>query len=134
MTPQFTLFAAAVFLVLSACAGPAANGAGLANSQWRIVAIDGGVSASPDATIAFERERLSASVGCNRMNGPWRIEGGRLIAGPLMQTKMGCPGRIGEQESALGTLLAAAPKLTLSGERMTLASSGHAAKLVRRDR
>jgi len=131
MRPHFALFAATVSLLVSACAGPAANGAGLADSRWRIVRLDGGAPASGEASVAFERERLTASVGCNRMNGPWRIEGGRLIAGPLMQTKMGCPGRIGEQESALGTLLAAAPKLTLSGERMTLASSGHSAELVR---
>ena len=101
----------------------------LAGTEWRFTAIDGAPPTS-EATLAFQAERLSAYAGCNRMAGSWRSEGGRLIAGPLMATKMFCDGRM-DQERAVGELLDAGPELTASGERMTLRSAAHTAELER---
>lgn len=117
---------------LAACAAQTAGSSSpLAGSEWRFTAIDGEAPVSDRAKLAFDGERLSASVGCNTMNGNWRIEDGRLIAGPLMQTRMACPGRLGEQEDALAALLVAAPEAVWSGQKLELRSGGHHAELVR---
>lgn len=115
---------------LSACAATNAGGSSLTESQWRFVAIDGAAPVSETASLSFRKQQLSANVGCNGMGGPWRIEGGRLIAGPLVSTRMFCEGRM-EQENAVSAMLSGGPKLTVAGDRMTLASAGHSAELVR---
>ena len=65
------------------------------------------------------------------MGGPWRVDGGRLIAGPLVQTQMYCEGPVWDQEKAVGALLAAAPRFSVGGDVMTIESSGHSAELRR---
>lgn len=116
--------------LLAACAAPAAGGYSLADSHWRFTAIDGAPPVAGDAAIDFHRDRLGAKVGCNGMGGPWRIEGERLIAGPLISTQMYCEGRM-EQERAVSALLSGGPILTVKGDRMTLKSAAHSADLVR---
>ncbi|HTN15892.1 MAG TPA: META domain-containing protein [Sphingomonadaceae bacterium] len=121
-------------LPVAGCVAQTAPPHGLAGSEWRITAIDGQTPAAPDrARMALQKDRLSANVGCNSMSGPWRVEKSRLIAGPLMQTKMFCEGPIGEQEQAASALLVAAPTLELDGARLTLRSSGHSLTLERID-
>src|SRR5690606_15070060 len=73
------------FLLLSACASAGDHGSDLADSSWEFTAIDGDTPASDKAMLTFEGDRIGANVGCNGMGGPWRLEGGRLIAGPLVQ-------------------------------------------------
>ena len=116
--------------VLSACAATNAGSSSLTESQWRFVAIDGAPPVSETASLSFQSQRLNANVGCNGMGGPWRVEGGRLIAGPLISTKMFCEGRM-EQENAVSAMLSGGPRLALAGDRMTLTSAGHSAELVR---
>ncbi|WP_374406089.1 META domain-containing protein [Pelagerythrobacter sp.] len=119
-------------LLTAACVAHPAASERLTESQWRFVTIDGGSPAVPEkATLTFAEDRLSASVGCNGMGGDWRIEQGRLIAGPLMGTKMFCEGPVWEQEQAVSALLVAAPKLEWDGDRLFLNSSGHSAELER---
>lgn len=116
---------------LSACAAPTAGSStSLTETRWRFETIDGVAPAEPTASLEFHRDRLSASVGCNGMGGPWRIEQGRLIAGPLMSTQMWCEGRM-DQERAVGALLAAAPEVTFNADRLKLSAGGHSAELVR---
>jgi heat shock protein HslJ len=117
------------FVLLGGCTTMTNTPPALAGTEWRFTAID---SAPPvgEATLAFEATRLSANAGCNRMAGAWRSESGQLIAGPLMATKMFCEGKM-DQERAVGDLLAASPQLTVSGNRMTLASPAHSAELQR---
>ncbi len=76
------------------------------------------------------RSAINRSMSCNGMSGPWRIEHGRLIAGPLVSTEMWCHGKM-EQERAVGALLAAAPEIKVGASRMTLTAGGHSAELVR---
>ena len=71
---------AASLSLLSACAAAKGNQATLANSTWRFVSIDGAAPVSGKAQLEFEEDRIGATVGCNGMGGPWRIEDGRLIA------------------------------------------------------
>lgn len=103
----------------------------LADSQWRFVAIDGEKPASDKAQLHFKGDELGANVGCNGMGGPWRIEDGRLVAGPLAQTEMYCEGPVWPQERATSALLVAAPELLIDGDRLVLRSRGHFAELER---
>ena len=103
----------------------------LVDSSWTFTAIDGDAPVSEKARLTFEGDRIGANVGCNGMGGPWRLEGGRLIAGPLVQTQMYCEGPVWDQEKAVGALLAAAPKFGVNGDVMTIESGGHSAELRR---
>jgi heat shock protein HslJ len=106
------------------------TGPTLTDSQWRFTAIDGKPPIG-EATLSFQRDRLSVSAGCNRMTGTWRSESGRLITGPLAATRMFCEGRM-EQESVVSDLLGASPQLTVHGDHMRLKSAGHWAGLERK--
>ena len=126
-------FALAVLpLFAAACAMPEDGGSDLAGSQWTLEQIDGDAPSSPArAILSFERERIAASAGCNAIGGPWRVDGLRLIAGPLVQTEMYCEGPVWKQERALSALLSAGPVITREGNVLTLVSSGHRARLAR---
>ena len=117
-------------LALSACAMARPVSAPLVGSEWRFNQIDGAEPVRKNARLTFHPDRLSANVGCNGMGGEWRINKGRLIAGPFMSTQMWCEG-VMDQERALGTLLASNPVLTVKGKAMTLKGEGHSALLTR---
>jgi heat shock protein HslJ len=116
---------------VAGCAAQAAGSGQLAGSNWRFVSIDGEAPISQTTKLTFDGDRIGANVGCNAMGGDWRVEGGRLIAGPLAQTRMFCQGKLGEQEQAIGALLVAAPELALTEARLELRSRGHSARLER---
>ena len=119
-------------LFAAACAMAEDSGSDLAGSQWMLERIDGDAPSLPvGARLSFERERLAASAGCNSIGGPWRVDGLRLIAGPLVQTEMYCDGPVWKQEQALSALLSAGPVITREGNVLTLVSSGHRARLAR---
>ena len=125
-------FALPLALLAAGCVARPAASELLGESQWRFAAIDGEAPVAPErATLSFEDDQLSASVGCNGMGGAWRIEEGRLIAGPLMGPRMFCQGPVWEQEKAISALLVAAPTLEWQGDRLILRSSGHSAELER---
>jgi heat shock protein HslJ len=121
----------ALLPLLAACATQPAPPSRIAG-DWRFVSIDGDAPAVPDrARLSFADDRINASVGCNAMAGPWRIEEGRLIAGPLAGTRMYCEGPVWSQEDALSALLVAAPTIAFEDEQLVLKSSGHSAALAR---
>ncbi len=128
MIPFLTPFLA---LAVAGCVAQAAPGHVLNGSEWRFVSIDGETAASKAARLKFEDERLGANVGCNGIGGPWRVENGRLLAGPLAQTEMYCDGTVWEQEQSTSALLVAAPEIELNGDQMMLRSRGHVAELER---
>lgn len=119
--------AVAATLALAGCATPGGGTTALAGTQWQIVRVDGAASAAPDkARIAFDAERISANVGCNGMGGAYRLEAGRVIAGPLIATQMFCDGPVWQQEQAVSALLAGAPAFERNGSELRLKSAGHA--------
>ncbi len=112
------------------CATGSGSAAGLAGTQWTIVKIDGAAPVAPDrAMMRFDAERLSAHVGCNSIGGEYRVEGTRLLAGPLMATRMYCEGPVWAQEEAVNALLSAAPEMERRGSAMRLVSGGHELQL-----
>lgn len=126
-------FAVPLLLLLSGCVAQASPAHHLTGSEWRFVTIDGEQAASPRAALSFGNGQLSGTIGCNRLNGDWRVDNGRLIAGPFAQTRMLCTGPVWDQEQAASALLVAAPELTMDGDTLTLQSSGHSAQLERID-
>ena len=122
---------ASLLLSLAACSAQSDGSKHLAPSTWQFTQIDDDDPASSDAELSFDQDRIGANVGCNGLGGPWRIEDGRLIAGPLSQTRMLCQGQVGDQERAVSALLAGAPRVTIDGNSLLLQSSGHSAKLTR---
>lgn len=127
------VFALGLAVLCAGCVARPAAPDRLAESEWRFVKIDGQEPFRADtARLIFSDEGISASVGCNTMAGEWRIEEGRLIAGPLAGTRMFCQGDIWEQEQAIAALLVAAPTLEWrDAGRLILRSSGHSAELAR---
>ncbi len=65
--------------------------------------------------LSFTGDALTASAGCNTITGPARLADGRLVADRLVQTEMGCPGRLADQDSWLAGLLSARPRIDLDG-------------------
>ncbi|MPS70658.1 MAG: META domain-containing protein [Novosphingobium sp.] len=103
----------------------------LARTSWRFALIDGQRPESNDARLTFEGSKVGVLVGCNRMDGPWRIDEERLIAGPLTLTETTCTIPAWDQEKAVNALLVATPRFAIDGNHMILQSSGHTAELVR---
>ncbi|KHS48661.1 META domain-containing protein [Novosphingobium subterraneum] len=116
--------------LLAGCATAPSGSAGLAGTAWTILSVDGAAPVAPEkATLKFEDGRLSASVGCNGIGGDYRVDGQRLVAGPLMATRMFCEGPVWQQEEAVNALLSAAPEIERRGRTMRLVSGGHALDL-----
>jgi heat shock protein HslJ len=88
---------------LKGCGGESGQGmATLDGTSWKVANI-GGVRAQ-FSTIAFAEGRLSGRA-CNRFGGNYRVDGDRLIPGPVMATKMACEGpRMTEENALLGAL------------------------------
>ncbi|MEO0031970.1 MAG: hypothetical protein RIS94_1728 [Pseudomonadota bacterium] len=118
-------FALPLLAALTACATPASHGGGLAHTRWQIVSIDGQPASAPGrARLAFDDARLFASAGCNGLGSDYRIDGDRLIVGPVISTQMYCEGLM-DQERALATLFASAPQITRNAGNLRIASAGH---------
>lgn len=83
--------AALAALALAGCAslGPAAP---LANSEWRVAAINGRATPPPPASyrMRFEERTLGGQFGCNHFGGNYRLSGDLLTTGAMMMTEMAC--------------------------------------------
>ncbi|WP_137870506.1 META domain-containing protein [Sphingopyxis sp. 2PD] len=111
---------------LNGCGGAILPPETLAGSNWTFVSIGGvAVAADRPTSLQFDGTRLSGSAGCNRFSGGYSAVDGTLTAGPLMATKMACPGAGMTQESAFFKLMAAPVSLTF-GEDGTLILTGSA--------
>lgn len=128
-----TLAAISLVATLVGCATPPLSStpaAGLAGTGWTVLAIDGRAPVAPvRARLTFDASRLSASAGCNGLGGDYRVEGDRLIVGPVVSTQMYCEG-VMEQERSLSALFAGAPQVSREGNRLRLASGGHSLEAV----
>lgn len=117
-----------LLFALGACMTPVGDTA-LSGSTWRFASIDGAAPVSAQTSLAFG-DRLSASAGCNSLSGPWRLEAGRVVAGPLVATRKFCAGLM-DQESAVSALLSGNPTAVVAGNQLTLSGGGHSAVLTR---
>lgn len=106
----------------------------LAGTNWTFVSIGGvPVAAERPTALAFDADRLSGSAGCNRFSGGYSLADRTLTAGPLMATKMACPGAGMTQESAFFGLMRGPVSLTFptDGTLILTGSDGQTAVLKR---
>lgn len=86
--------------------------------------VTGSRSIAPDSMISVtfvDETQLSATAGCNTMNGGYTIAGDTLSAPQLAMTAMACADNaVGEQESWFAGFLAASPTFTLADGVLTL--------------
>lgn len=119
---------------LNGCGGAILPPETLAGSNWTFVSIGGvAVAADRPTSLQFDGTRLSGSAGCNRFSGGYSAADGTLTAGPLMATKMACPGAGMTQEAAFFKLMAAPVSLTFDddGTLILTGSAGQTAVLKR---
>jgi heat shock protein HslJ len=85
----------------------------LVGNDWVIQSINGKPVSLPDkAKISFTATNVSATIGCNRMSGPYRIgKKEYLVTGSLISTLIGCPPGLDKEESALYELLSNNPRI-----------------------
>ena len=103
----------------------AAGATPLEGTHWRLVDVGGQPSPAaadtlrqPGFTLYARGQRLVGSAGCNRMKGPYQLEGTKLKVGPLATTRMACPAMA--TETAFLEALAATTRYELSGASLTL--------------
>jgi heat shock protein HslJ len=91
-----------------------------------------GVAGAQDvkATLAFERDGVAGSDGCNRIFGPYDQDETRLELGPLASTKMACAGAAGEVADRVSPALGQVASFSLDGDRLTLRDAGGRALLA----
>lgn len=91
------------------------------DGSWRVQTIAGRpVVRGTTVTVSFENDRMSGNTGCNRFNGRFTLDRGRLNAGPLITTRRACTRFTGTQERDL---------LALLGQRLSV-SQNRNGKLV----
>jgi heat shock protein HslJ len=88
---------------------PPATGAtdgNLAGSSWVGAKADPSSPADPaKITLAFDAAALSATGGCNRMGGDYKVVDGVLTVGAMFMTEMACDQPLMDQDQWLSTLL-----------------------------
>jgi len=84
--------------------------------------------------LSFDEEgrRIGANAGCNHIGGDARVEGGRLVAGDLAMTAMGCDAGRSEQDGWLVKFLADKPTIRSSGTELVLANNTTEIRLLDR--
>ena len=50
------------------------------------------VMKTPDLQLDVPNRKVSGTTGCNRISGPFEVDGEKFQFGNLATTKMGCPG------------------------------------------
>ncbi|NNC72189.1 MAG: META domain-containing protein [Sphingomonadaceae bacterium] len=90
--------------LFSGCGGNAADA--LAGAEWTVTRLtDTPVSGDPAMTIVFNRDGSAAgSGGCNRFGTRYEMDDG-FGFGPVMSTRRGCPGAVGENEQRFFTAM-----------------------------
>ena len=82
---------------------------------WQIVAVNGAPVSGANYMLRFDEGRLTGQAGCNRFSGPHRIEANGLVAGPIVATRMACPGARMRDERAVLNILRQPMRVVGSG-------------------
>ena len=116
------LLSAVLVAVVAGCGDPPkpVTAAVLDGTDWASTSVEGrDLAKGSKLTLAFENDLLSASAGCNSINGKYSLHGGVLKQHDQFQTQMACVG-IGDQEQWFAGFLAAGAKVTLLEHTLTL--------------
>ena len=120
---------AAFFTSVNEYNQPSQGAFNLANTNWRVVSINGRPVPPSGYYFNFMPDRLSGRLGCNNIGAGYRVEGNRLHAAALMMTRMACENNNYEAE---GTRIMAQPMtISESGDRMTWSNRAGTIELIR---
>jgi heat shock protein HslJ len=103
--------------------------ADLTAHTWTLVALGeranpvGAGDRAPDLTFSAAESRASGFAGCNRFSGTYTTMGDSLHFGPLMSTKMACPGQ-DQVEVGYLAALSAVVTYTLADSSLILHGAG----------
>jgi heat shock protein HslJ len=133
--------AALGLLLLVGCGSRAASG-GLSDLRGRTF-LSTGVTENGQAkplvagtrirlSFGEEGRRIGANAGCNHIGGDARVEDGRLVAGDMAMTAMGCAGGRSEQDDWLVKFLTGTPTVRISGAELVLANNTTEIRLLDR--
>lgn len=109
--------------------GAGAGAFNLANTNWRVAAINGQPTPMSGYYFNFMPDRLSGKLGCNSLGGTYSVSGATLTAGALMMTRMACPD--GNFETQGAAILAQPMTLMENGDHLTLTNRVGTIELVR---
>ena len=123
----------ALVLAVAACGTLPGQATNLANSEWRVSAINGRATpAGPVAySMTFERQRLGARFGCNSIGGTYRATASMFTTDALVMTEMACSEPAASFESQGAAILMQPMTIGRSGARMTLSNQVGSIDLVR---
>lgn len=96
--------------------GGEAIGMTLANGTWRVEQVNGAAVAG---SMQFTANRVTASFGCNTVNGSYTVTSITLSAGGLASTRRACPNMTAETQ-ALAVLGQPATLLWQSADQVTI--------------
>lgn len=143
MRTQLLVLTAVASLALAACGGGAVSPASpaadptpaapeptapvsgatdgnLAGTSWAGSKADPSSPADPSKiTLSFDDAALSATGGCNRMGGDYKVVDGVLTVGAMFSTEMACDQPLMDQDQWLSSLLNSAT-VTVDGTTLTL--------------
>lgn len=117
------------------CRIPTASGVSAADKtlegvSWRLSGFAGKgpevpAASSRPVTARFEAGRVSGFSGCNNFTGSYKVDGDRVILGPLAGTMMACPEPQTAIESAFRAAFWGTVGYSIRGDRLSLiAESG----------
>ena len=102
MIMKYALIACVVLGAITACSSSKNSAAELdnLNGYWVLTVFPEStktlaevfVMKTPDLQLDVPNRKVSGTTGCNRMTGPFTINGEEFQFGNLATTKMGCPG------------------------------------------
>jgi heat shock protein HslJ len=104
----------------------------LAYTEWALVELKGELVAiaadelTPMLVLDLEESRVSGSGGCNRLAGTFTLSEDELLFGPLMTTRMACPGAAMEREQTFIGALGRVTRYELEGTMLTLLAEDEA--------
>jgi heat shock protein HslJ len=113
------------------CGGGIVAPTSLEGTRWRFQSVnDAAIPVERNATLIFDKSRMSGSVGCNRLGADYRFEGKKLSVGPVMSTRMACGDPVGTQENAVVALLSAAFSTDFPGDGTMILSNDAGIRII----
>jgi heat shock protein HslJ len=134
----------AAIMLLSACAGRAANdadqvapgGASPEGVTWRLAEVAGhaahGTADRPTLRLDAAEHRATGNTGCNGYSGPYELRGDSLRFGALVSTRRACVAEeMNRQEGELMRALEAARTWRIEADGLIMEGPAGAARFTR---
>jgi heat shock protein HslJ len=111
----------------------AGSGAGLANTRWSLVSINGQAPIAGRAlTLNFQSSnQLTGDSGCNGYGGQYQVRGKTIAVSQLVSTLRACAEQLlNDQEATFQKALSDAAQFSLQGGQLTLKNASGGEVLV----